>query len=147
MTDMKRILDGKGYSFFFIPPDSTVLEAVHLMERKKVGFLLVMDGERLEGVLSERDVVWNMARSGPAFLERKALDAMVTPVYHVGLRASVDEVMGLMTERGIRHVPVMDDGMVVGVVSIRDVVKEVVADREVTIKGLENYIVGGDFAT
>lgn len=147
MTDMKRILDAKGYTFFFISPDAKVVDAIRLLEQKKVGLLLVMDGERMEGVFSERDVVKLLARQGPASLDRQVQDVMVTSVYHVSLKTSVDEVMGLMSEKGIRHVPVMDGKMVVGVVSIRDVVDEVVADREITIKGLENYIVGTDFRT
>ncbi|BDU76222.1 CBS domain-containing protein [Mesoterricola sediminis] len=140
MTDMKRILDGKGYSFFFVPPEAKVIEAIRLMDQKKVGFLLVMDGERTEGVFSERDVVKLMGRTGPSVLDRPVSDVMVTEVYHVHLNTSVDECMGLMSERGIRHVPVMDGSMVVGIVSIRDIVREVVADREIVIKGLENYI-------
>ncbi len=147
MTDMKRILDAKGYSFFFVPPDAKVSETLRMMSQKKVGFLLVMDGERMEGVFSERDLVKQLAQQGPAVLDRQVQDVMTTSIYHVGLHTSVDEVMGVMSEKGIRHVPVMDGKMVVGVVSIRDVVKEVVADREITIKGLENYIVGTDFRT
>jgi len=147
MTDMKRILDAKGYTFFFISAEAKVADAVRLLEQKKVGFLLVMDGERMEGVFSERDVVKLMARRGPSALDLKVDEVMTTSVYHVGIKTSVDEVMGLMSEKGIRHVPVMDGKMVVGVVSIRDVVAEVVADREITIKGLENYIVGTDFRT
>jgi CBS domain-containing protein len=145
MTDMKRILDVKGYTFFFVAPEARVADAVRILEQKKVGFLLVMDGERMEGVFSERDVVKLMARKGPSALDLKVEDVMTTAVYHVALKTSVDEVMGLMSEKGIRHVPVMDGKMVVGVVSIRDVVTEVVTDREITIKGLENYIVGTDF--
>ena len=147
MTDMKHILDGKGYSFFFVPPEAKVSEAVRLMEQKKVGFLLVMDGERMEGVFSERDVVKLIARTGPAALDREIHEVMKSGIYHVNLATSVDQCMGLMSEQGIRHVPVLDGKMVVGVVSIRDVVREVVRDREITIKGLENFIVGGEFAT
>jgi len=145
MTDMKRILDVKGYVFFFVPPEAKVADAIRLMEQKKVGFLLVMDGERMEGVYSERDVVKLIARTGPSSLERTMQDVMTTSIYHVSLKTSVDECMGLMSGKGIRHVPVTDGKMVVGVVSIRDVVGEVVHDREITIKGLDNYIVGADF--
>jgi CBS domain-containing protein len=147
MTDMKRILDAKGYTFFFIPPDAKVIDAIQLLAQKKVGFLLVMDGERMEGVFSERDVVKLLARNGTAVLDRLVQDVMTTSIFHVSLSTSVDECMGVMTEKGIRHVPVMDGRSVMGVVSIRDVVGEVVADREITIKGLENYIVGTDFRT
>ena len=147
MTTMKRILDAKGYSFFFVPPDAKVSEAIRLLDQKKVGFLLVMDGERMEGVFSERDVVKLIARTGPACLDHLVQDVMTTAIFHVNLNTSVDEVMGVMAEKGIRHVPVMDGKMVVGVVSIKDVVAEVVVDREITIKGLENYIVGTDFRT
>jgi CBS domain-containing protein len=144
---MKRILDAKGYTFFFITPDAKVIDAIKMLEKKKVGLLLVMDGERLEGVFSERDVVKLLAREGAVILDRLVQDVMVTSVYHVSLHTSVDECMGLMSEKGIRHAPVMDGRTVMGVVSIKDVLGEVVTDREITIKGLENYIVGTDFRT
>jgi CBS domain-containing protein len=147
MTDMKRILDVKGYTFFFVTPEAKVSEAVKMLEQKKVGFLLVMDGERMEGVFSERDVVKLVARLGPSALDRRLTDVMTTSIYHVSLTTSVDECMGLMSGKGIRHVPVLDGKMVVGVVSMRDVVSEVVRDREITIKGLENYLVSADFPT
>lgn len=144
MTDMKRILDGKGYTFFFVTPEATVQEAIRLMDQKKVGFLLVMDGENTEGVFSERDVVKLVGRKGPAVLDQAIRDVMTTEVYHVHLNTSVDECMGLMSGKGIRHAPVMDGKMVVGIVSIRDIVREVVADREIVIRGLENYIVSAE---
>lgn len=145
MTDMKRILDAKGYTFFFVSPHATVAEAIRLLDQKKVGFLLVMDGEHMDGVFSERDAVKLLAREGTAVLDLEVHRVMVKQIYHVSLDTSVDQCMGLMTEKGIRHVPVTDGKLVVGVVSIRDVVRELVADREITIKGLENYIVGADF--
>ena len=80
-------------------------------------------------------------------MDRQVQEVMVTEIHHVTLATSVDECMAVMSEKGIRHVPVVDGAMVVGVVSIRDVVREVVHDRETTIKGLENYIVGTDFRT
>jgi CBS domain-containing protein len=145
MTDMKRILDSKGYSFFFIEPDAKVSEAVAMLDRKKVGFLLVMHGEHMEGVFSERDVVKLLARMGPSVLDLPIHDVMTTQIYHVTLSTDVDECMGLMSQQGIRHVPVTDGKLVVGVVSIRDVVGAVVEDREITIQGLENYLVGQEF--
>lgn len=144
MTDMRRILDVKGYTFFFVTPEAKVSEAARMLEQKKVGFLLVMDGERMEGVFSERDVVKLIARQGTAALDRPLGEVMTTSIFHVNLNTSVDECMGLMSEKGIRHVPVTDGKMVVGVVSMRDVVSEVVRDREITIKGLENYIVSDE---
>lgn len=146
MTDMKRILDLKGYTFYFIHPDATVSEAIRLMDQKKVGFLLVMNGEHMDGVFSERDVVKLISRKGVAVLDRPIHDVMVTDIFHVNLSTDVDECMGLMAKQGIRHVPVTDGRTVLGVVSIRDVVTAVVEDREITIKGLENYLVAKDLA-
>ncbi|HLO66902.1 MAG TPA: CBS domain-containing protein [Holophaga sp.] len=140
MTDMKRILDGKGYTFFFVTPEAKVAEAIRLMDLKRVGFLLVMDGERVEGVFSERDVVKLIGRQGAPVLDKEVQEVMVRNVWHVHLDTSVDECMALMTGQGIRHAPVMDGKMVVGIVSIRDIIREVVRDREIVIKGLENYI-------
>ena len=147
MADMKRILDNKGYTFYFIAPYATVMEALRMLDQRRVGLLLVMDGERLEGVFSERDAVRLLAQSGPAALERPLHEVMSSPRHTVTLATKVDACMSLMSQQGIRHVPVLDGAMVVGVVSIKDVVRELVMDKEAEIRGLENQLVSGEFPT
>jgi CBS domain-containing protein len=147
MADMKRLLDVKGRTLLSIQADAKAVDALRLMGRQKVGFLVVLEGERMVGVFSERDVIRLLTDSDTFLLEQPMREVMTTPVYTVRLDTSVDHCLALMSENGIRHVPVMEPKTqkVVGVVSIRDVAREVVADREATIKGMENYIISGDY--
>lgn len=147
MANMKRLLDVKGRTLFSIPVDATAADAVRLMGRQKVGFLVVLDGEAMVGVFSERDVVRILADAETFALDQPIREVMTTPVHTVKLETSVDDCLALMSDEGIRHVPVLDpkSQKVVGVVSIRDVAREVVSDREATIKGMENYIISGDY--
>lgn len=147
MATMKSILEGKGYSFFFVPPDAKVHEALKTLTEKRIGVVLVMDGERLLGIFSERDFVRLAVKSGSFSPDIPVCDVMTDQVFYTKLTTTVDECMAMMTEKHIRHVPVMDDKMVVGVVSIGDVVKELVAERESVIRGLEGYIAVRDFPT
>ncbi len=147
MATMKNILEGKGYSFFFVTPDAKVHDALKTLTEKRIGVVLVMDGERLLGIFSERDFVRLAVKTGSFSPDLPVSDVMTTQVLHVKIETTVDECMALMTEKRIRHVPVMDGKMVIGVVSIGDVVKELVAERESVIRGLEGYIAVRDFPT
>jgi len=147
MTNMKRILDVKGYSLFAIQGDTTAAEALRMMGQKKIGFLVVLEGERMVGVFSERDIIRLLSDPGTLNLDLPVHQVMTTPVISVGLETSVDECLGIMADNDIRHLPVMDRKRlkVVGVVSVRDVVREAVADRETAGKGLQKYISSGDY--
>jgi CBS domain-containing protein len=144
---MKNILEGKGYTFWFVAPNAKVGEALKMLTEKRIGVVLVMDGERLWGVFSERDFVRLAMKTGSFSPDLPVSEVMTSQVYFVKLDTTVDECMALMTERRIRHAPVMDGKMVVGIVSIGDVVKELVAEREGVIRGLENYIAVREFPT
>jgi len=144
---MKNILEGKGYTFWFVAPNAKVGEALKMLTEKRIGVVLVMDGERLWGVFSERDFVRLAMKTGTFSPDLPVSEVMTSQVYYVKLDTTVDECMALMTERRIRHAPVMDGKMVVGIVSIGDVVKELVAEREGVIRGLENYIAVREFPT
>ena len=98
MADMKRILDAKGYTFYFIPPFASVMDALRMLDQRKVGLLLVMDGERLEGVFSERDAVRILVQSGAAALERPLHEVMSSPRHTVTLATKVDACMSLRQE-------------------------------------------------
>lgn len=147
MATMKDILDQKGYSFWFVSPDDTVFQAVKRLNEKQVGALLVMDGERLMGIFSERDLLRLMDEKGNFPMEKAVCDVMTNQVFGVKLATTVDDCMGLMTQQKIRHVPVMDGNMVVGVVSNRDVVREAIADRESLVRGMEVFIASHEFPT
>jgi len=147
MATVRHILEEKGYRFFFVTPYDTVQHALQMLTDKRIGAALVMDGERLVGIFSERDVVHLVAKT-PNFDQSTPVGkVMTTQVLGVSPETTVDECMGLMTERRFRHLPVMKDNMVVGVVSIGDIVKEVISDREVVIRGLEAYIAVREFPT
>jgi len=147
MVNMKRILDVKGYALFAIQCDTRAAEALRMMGEKKIGFIVVLDGERMVGVFSERDIIRLLNDPENLKLDQALRQVMTAPVISVGLDTSVDECLGIMAEHDIRHVPVMDRKQmkVVGVVSIRDVVREAVADRESAAKGLQKYLGRGDY--
>jgi len=147
MTTMRNILDRKGYTFWFVTPEETVLQAVKRLNEKGVGALLVMDDERLMGIFSERDVLRLMDANGNFPMNKTVGEVMTPKVFGVRLDTSVDDCMALMTEKKIRHVPVMDGKLVVGVVSNRDVVREAIADRESQVKGMEVLIANHEFPT
>lgn len=147
MTTMKDILDRKGYTFLFISPDDTVFQAVKRLNEKQIGALLVMDGERLLGIFSERDLLRLMDEQGNFPMQKAVHEVMTPQVFGVKLSTPVDDCMALMTEKKIRHVPVMDGKMVVGVVSNRDVVWEAITDREILLRGMEVLIANHEFPT
>lgn len=137
MTTMRKILDGKGYTFWFVSPYDPVRLALQRLAERQAGALLVMDGERLLGLFSERDFVRRVALSGTLDLETPVKEVMTARVLGVNLDTSLDACLSLMTHRRFRHVPVLKDGMVVGVVSIGDVVKAQLEDKEAALKAYE----------
>ena len=147
MSTIWNILNRKGNSFWFIEPDSSVLAAVKRLGEKKIGALMVMEGERVIGVFSERDLVRLVAQQGAACLTATVREVMTSPVYAVKPTTTVDECMALMTEKGIRHVPVLDGHTVLGVVSNRDVVYEAISHRESLLSGMEVLIANHEFPT
>jgi CBS domain-containing protein len=145
---MKRILDVKGYALFTIQRDTKAVEALRIMGQKKIGLLVVMDGEKMVGVFSERDIVRLLNDPETLKLDNPIHEVMTTPVVTVGLETSVDDCLTIMAENDIRHVPVMDgkNRNVVGVVSIRDLVREAVADHATTAEGAQKRTCTGDYA-
>jgi CBS domain-containing protein len=142
MALVKHLLERKGKTVWSIPSTTTIAEALKLLEKYDIGAMPVIDGEHLVGILSERDLVRKISRAGKVDLNAPIHDIMITNVYFVESNNSVEECMKLMTTKHIRHLPVVEKDKVVGVISIGDLVKEIIADRESTIKSLENYITG-----
>lgn len=136
------LLGAKGGEVYSIGPSATVFEAIALMAEKGVGALLVLDGGRLAGIVSERDYTRKVILKGRSSKEERVHEIMTQDVATCSPEHSVEEAMRLMTERRIRHLPVMDEHRVVGVVSIGDLVKWTISAQEETIAHLTNYIAG-----
>ena len=143
MRQVKHLLEGKGSDIFSIAPDAPVLEAIKHMAVRRVGALLVMRGERLVGIVSERDYARKVILQGRLSKETHVSEIMTSPVITVTRQHSVGECMRIITNNRIRHLPVVENGVVLGVVSIGDLVNWVISEQEMTIRHLEAYISGG----
>ncbi len=142
MKTVEQILDAKGLDVWSITPDASVLEAIKLMAEKEVGALLVMTGEKPVGIVSERDYARKVILKGRSSQKTPIQDIMTTHVVCVSPNQSIEECMALMTEKHIRHLPVMDGERLRGMLSIGDLVKAVIAEQKLVIKELERYISG-----
>jgi CBS domain-containing protein len=142
MNTVKQILDQKGSSVFTIGPDATVYDAIAMMSDKQVGALAVMDGDKLVGIISERDYACKGILQGRSSPDTMVREIMTSRVMVVSPERTTEECMALMTEKRFRHLPVMDDGKLVGMVSIGDTVKAIISEQRFTIEQLEHYITG-----
>jgi CBS domain-containing protein len=140
MAIVRQLLEGKGNAIYYVEPEDPVLEAIRLMADRHVGALLVMKGEELVGIVSERDYARKVILLGRSSNATPVWQIMSSPVHTVTPDQSVQDCMRLMTERRIRHLPVLEKGRVVGVISIGDLVKAVMEDQQHTIEQLEEYI-------
>jgi CBS domain-containing protein len=142
MTTVAQILQGKGHEVWSVSPATLVFNALKLMAEKNVGALLVLEGDELKGVFSERDYARKVILEGKSSREIPVKEIMSTEVFTALTQQSVEECMAQMTDKRIRHLPVVEGGRVIGVISIGDAVKAIIAEREFTIMQLENYITG-----
>jgi CBS domain-containing protein len=140
MQTVKEILDAKGHDFWQVGPDATVYEAVQLMTEKGVGSVLVMEQAELRGIFTERDYVHQAVQQGESALQQPVRALMTPAVLYAKPEQTLEECMALMTERRVRHLPVLIDHQVQGVISIGDLVKSVIAEQQFIIEQLENYI-------
>jgi CBS domain-containing protein len=143
MRTVKQLLDAKGRRVVAIAPEEPVLEAIQLMADHHIGAVLVMRGEELAGILSERDYARKVILNGRSSGETAAWEIMSSPVVTVGATDTVNTCMRIMTERRIRHLPVVEDGKVTGVLSIGDLVKAVIEEQQQEIAQLQQYITAG----
>ncbi|HEY4788301.1 MAG TPA: CBS domain-containing protein [Bacteroidales bacterium] len=143
MIKVKEILDGKGHSFFSVKPENTVFEALEKMAEKDVGAIMVIDNGKLVGVFSERDYARKIVLHGFASKNSKVGDFMTKELLYVHPDTSILDCMALMTNKRVRHLPVLENDKIEGVISIGDVVNFIIHQQNVTIKDLENYIYGG----
>jgi CBS domain-containing protein len=141
--NISAILNQKGGEIFAVSPDATVFDAISLLAEKNVGALLVMDGDKLVGMVSERDYTRKVVLRGKRSRETKVTEIMSTDLKVVHPREAVGDCLRLMTDKRIRHLPVLEGDKVIGVISIGDLVKWVINCQSAAIAHLENYISGG----
>jgi len=140
MTTIKQMLDTKGYAVWSIHPQESVFAAIQQMAEREVGALVVLDGEAVVGIISERDYARKVILKGRSSRETAVRDIMTSHVICVRLDQSIEECMTIVTERRIRHLPVLDSGRLVGIISIGDLVKTIIAEQQFIIEQLEHYI-------
>lgn len=139
---VRQLLQEKGHAVWSIHPDATVFEALEQMAARNVGSLVVIEGGVIVGIFSERDYARKVILHGHASRDLKVRSVMSTDLITVGPEQNLSDCMNLMTEHRVRHLPVLEEGKQIGVVSIGDVVKAVVAEQEFLIEQLQEYISG-----
>jgi len=140
MRTVRHLLEAKAPEVFAIGPDEPVIDAIRLMAEKRIGAVVVMQAGRLVGILSERDYARKIVLQGRSSKDTPVRDIMTSDVISVGLNDTADRCMQLVTDKRIRHLPVLDGGNVLGVVSIGDLVKAVIEDQQVELDQLQRYI-------
>jgi CBS domain-containing protein len=143
MQTVKQVLETKGYDVWTIDPDATVIDAIAEMAAKGVGALVVVEGARVVGLVSEREYARNVALAGRSSRETRVRDIMLTRLPVVGVDTDINVCMALMTDNRVRHLPVMAGSELIGLVSIGDLVAAVIADQRQIIEHLEQYIASG----
>ena len=141
----KDILRNKGSQVWSVSPGATVYDALSLMAEKNIGAVLVMEGDRLVGILSERDYARKVDLLGKRAADTPVRTIMTGRVVCVRPEETIEECMALMTDKRVRHLPVVENDRVIGLVSIGDVVKAIISEQEFIIEQLENYITGTSY--
>lgn len=142
MQQVRHLLEGKGKAVFAVAPEASVYDAVRQMAEKNVGALVVMQGDLLVGIVSERDYARKVILKDRSSRDTPVAEIMTASVITVSVDATVDECMRLCTDGRLRHLPVIDGEAMVGIVSIGDLVKAVISEQKETISQLESYITG-----
>ena len=143
MTTVRDMIRKKGSAVFAVPPDASVFEVLKSMAKHNTGAMLVMTGTDLEGIVSERDCVRKVELRGKNAMDTKVSEIMTSDVITVDCSQPLEDCMALMNEKGIRHLPVFDDKKLMGLISVRDVLKEMIEMQQVMLSQLERYITGG----
>lgn len=142
MYSVKNILDEKGYDFWTIEPETTVYEALKKMAGKDIGALIVVKSTKIIGVFSERDYARKVILKGKTSKDTTVGELVSEKVYYVKPTSTIEECMQLMTNQRVRHLPVLDNDKLIGIVSIGDIVNKIIQDHKNQIQQLEDYITG-----
>jgi CBS domain-containing protein len=142
MHTIRQVLEEKGSEVITIESGASVYGAIEMMAENGIGALMVMEGNRPVGLISERDYARKVILKGRSSRETEIREVMTTHVYCVRPDQTVEECMALMTDKRVRHLPVIEDDRVVGIVSIGDLVKSIITDQQFIIEQLEHYICG-----
>ena len=142
MTTIAQLLNAKGKKIWSVEPKATIFEALEIMSEKGIGALLVMEDGKLKGIFSERDYARKVILKGKSSKETPVGELMTKKVFYIDSQKTINDCMAMMTAKRIRHVPVIEDNQVMGIVTIGDVVNQIISEQEVTINHLENYITG-----
>jgi len=143
MTTITQLLSEKGGQVISVRPADLVYDAIRTMAEENVGSLVVMEGETLKGLVTERQYARHVALKGPISPATRVMDVMETTILYARPEQSVAECMAVMTNRRVRHLPVMDDGQLIGIISIGDLVKSIISDQSFMIDQLEHFLRGG----
>ena len=142
MKTISQFLDQSNRPIYSVGPNATIREALEIMAQHNIGALLVMDGEALKGIFSERDYARKVALKGKSSNDAKVSDVMTSNVITINTKHSIDQCMQIMTDKHIRHLPIVNDVQVIGLISIGDVVREMIAYQKSMIEQLQSYIAG-----
>ncbi len=142
MTTVRQLLDGIGRDIWSVSPDDVIIDAMKLMAEKNVGALVVIRMGKAVGIISERDIVRKVELEGKTPSNTRVREIMTRDILSISPNNTIDECMALMTEKRIRHLPVYENDRVTGVISIGDIVKSVISEKEFIIEQLESYITG-----
>jgi CBS domain-containing protein len=138
-----QLLEAKGKDIWSISPHVTVFEALRIMAKKDIGALLVIDKDKLVGIFSERDYVQKVILKGKSSKDTNVGELMTTEVFYIDPKNTLHECMAIMTAKHIRHMPVFENDQLIGMLTLGDVVKQIISEQEFTIRELEKYISGG----
>ncbi len=141
-TTVRQILESKGYSIHSVTPDTWVIDAIKLMAEASVGALLVMDNERVAGIVSERDYTRKVILNNRSSQNTRVRDIMTSNVVSVRPDQNIEDCLVMISGHQIRHLPVVENGKAIGMLSVMDVVKTIISEKEFIIEQLENYISG-----
>ena len=142
MRTVHQLLESKGSAVVSVPPDAKVIDALRIMAEREIGAVLVVDNGRLVGIMSERDYARKVILRGKSSQDTHVREIMTDRVVYVRPQQTVPECMALMTNKRVRHLPVLEGDRLVGILSVGDLVKETISEKEFIIQQLENYIRG-----
>jgi CBS domain-containing protein len=143
MTVLRDVIHRKGGDIYSVGPEATVLDALRLMAEKNIGAVLVLEGGKVEGILSERDCIRRVELHGRTVQDTQVKDVMTSKVLYVQAGQTLEECVAVMIDKNIRHLPVFEGEDLVGLISARDALKEMVDQQKFVISQLEHYITGG----